>query len=197
MEKFGKSQSVVRVEDLRFLTGHGAYVDDIAPAGASVAYVLRAPVAHARIASLDVDAARASDGVRMVVTAADLQMAGVALDMTATTVTNLDGTQGAAPMRPLLAQDRVRFAGEAVAVVIADSLDLARDAAEQIMVDYEELPVHLSLQAGGEPLHSDGRAVDIGDAVLISAVPKGQPALTFGETNERRAVCILESDKGQ
>ena len=165
LEKFGKSQSVVRVEDLRFLTGHGAYVDDIAPAGASVAYVLRAPVAHARIAYLDVDAARASDGVHMVVIAADLQMAGVALDMTATTVTNLDGTQGAAPMRPLLAQDRVRFAGEAVAVVIADSLDLARDAAEQIMVDYEELPVHLSLQAGGQPLHAEApenRAFDWG-----------------------------------
>ena len=57
-------------------------------------------------------------------------------------------------MRPLLAQNRVRFAGEAVAVVIAESLELARDAAEQIMVDYDELPVHLSLQAGGEPLHN-------------------------------------------
>ena len=165
VEKFGKSQSVNRVEDVRFLTGHGGYVDDIAPADALVAYVLRAPVAHARIVGLDLDAARMHDGVQLVITAADLQAAGVALDMTASTVTNLDGSQGAAPMRPLLAQDRVRFAGEAVAVVIADSLELARDAAEQVVVDYEELPVHLSLQAGGEPLHSEApenRAFDWG-----------------------------------
>ena len=165
LEKFGKSQSVIRSEDVRFLTGHGAYVDDISPASALVAYVLRAPVAHARIVALDLAEACACDGVHMVITAADLHAAGVALDMTASTVPNLDGSQGAAPMRPLLAQDRVRFAGEAVAVVIAESLELARDAAEQIMVDYDELPVHLSLQAGGEPLHNEApenRAFDWG-----------------------------------
>ena len=165
LEKFGKSQSVIRSEDVRFLTGHGAYVDDISPASALVAYVLRAPVAHARIVALDLAEACACDGVHMVITAAELHAAGVALDMTASTVPNLDGSQGAAPMRPLLAQNRVRFAGEAVAVVIAESLELARDAAEQIMVDYDELPVHLSLQAGGEPLHNEAlenRAFDWG-----------------------------------
>ena len=112
LEKFGKSQSVKRVEDVRFLTGHGAYVDDIAPVDALIAYVVRSPMAHATIVALDVDQARGCDGVQLVLTVDDLQATGVSLDMTATTVTNLDGTKGAAPMRPLLAQGRVRFVGE-------------------------------------------------------------------------------------
>ena len=70
LEKFGKSQSVIRSEDVRFLTGHGAYVDDISPASALVAYVLRAPVAHARIVALDLAEACACDGVHLVITAA-------------------------------------------------------------------------------------------------------------------------------
>ena len=155
LEKFGKSQSVKRVEDVRFLTGHGAYVDDIAPVDALIAYVVRSPMAHATIVALDVDQARGCDGVQLVLTADDLQATGVSLDMTATTVTNLDGTKGAAPMRPLLAQGRVRFVGEPVAVVIADSIDQARDAAEAVLVNYDALPVHLDLKLGGHAVHAE------------------------------------------
>ena len=82
MEKFGKSQSVTRVEDVRFLTGAGRYVDDIAPEGALFAHVFRAPVAHAAITTLDVEEARAIDGVRAVLTAADLTAAGITGSMT-------------------------------------------------------------------------------------------------------------------
>ena len=78
MDKFGKSQPVTRVEDQRFLTGHGRYVDDIAPQGALVAYALRASVAHAVITALDVDAAQQAPGVQLVLTADDLVPDGVA-----------------------------------------------------------------------------------------------------------------------
>ena len=77
MEKFGKSQSVTRVEDLRFLTGAGRYVDDVAPAGALHAFFLRAPVAHGRVTALDVADARAMPGVALIVTSDDLVAAGV------------------------------------------------------------------------------------------------------------------------
>ena len=82
MKKFGKSQPVTRVEDVRFLTGHGRYVDDIAPEGALFAFVFRSPVAHATITGLDVDDACASEGVRAVLTADDLKAAGITGSMT-------------------------------------------------------------------------------------------------------------------
>jgi len=112
MDKFGKSQPVKRVEDVRFLTGHGRYVDDIAPTGSLRGFVLRSTIAHGTIATLNVADARDADGVHMVLTVADLEQAGLNVAMDATVVTNRDGTKGAAPVRPILAQDRVRFVGE-------------------------------------------------------------------------------------
>ena len=109
MEKFGKSQSVTRVEDVRLLTGHGRYVDDIAPSGALHAYFLRSTVAHGQITAIDAADARHMPGVHMVVTATDLEAAGVKTDMAANLTTNRDGTKGAVTMRPLLAKDRVRL----------------------------------------------------------------------------------------
>ena len=155
MEKFGKSQSVTRVEDQRFLTGAGRYVDDIAPDGALVAYVLRSPVAHARITALDVSAAREADGVAAVYTLQDLEAAGLDVAMSFTTVKNRDGSDGAGPERPILARDRLRFVGEPVAVVIAETLLQGKDAAELIELDYEDLPVKLDLARGGETLHAE------------------------------------------
>lgn len=165
MEKFGKSQSVKRVEDVRFLTGHGHYVDDIAPAGSLVGYVFRSPVAHAEIIALNVEDARAAEGVALVLTAQDLIAAGVKNDLVGATVKNRDGSEGASPQRPLLAEKRVRFVGEAVAMIFAETLEQARDAAELIEFDYEDLPVHLDLAAGGEAIHPEApenRAFDWG-----------------------------------
>ena len=155
MEKFGKSQSVLRTEDHRFLTGKGQYVDDIAPDDALFACVFRSPVAHAEIIALDVEGARASTGVKAVVTAADLKSAGIVSGMAATVLQNRDGTKAAAPRRPLLAEDRLRFLGEPVAVVIAENFDQACDAAELIILDYQELDVHLELQEGGAQIHKE------------------------------------------
>ena len=155
MDKFGKSQSVRRVEDARFLTGHGRYVDDIAPEGALHAYVFRSSVAHADITGLDVSQARASDGVHGVFIAEDFEAAGVDLAMQGTSIPNRDGTLGAAPLRPFIAKGRVRFVGEPIAMVVADTLVQAKEAAELIEFDYDELPTHMNVAVGGPTIHPE------------------------------------------
>lgn len=152
MQPFGKSQPIRRVEDTRFLTGQGHYVDDIAPREALHGFVLRSPVAHGTITALDVSAAR--DVAALVLTADDLAQAGVTAGLPATTVENLDGTQGASPRRPLLAEGRVRYVGEPVAFVVADSLEAAKDAAELIELEIDDLPAAME-RAPGEQLHAD------------------------------------------
>lgn len=155
MEKFGKSQSVTRREDVRFLTGEGRYVDDIAPADALQCFVFRAPVAHGTITELDVADARASDGVHAIYTLGELEAAGMNVGMQGATVPNRDGTQGAAPERPILARDIMRFVGEPVAIIVADTLSQARDAAELIVLEYDDLPAKLDIDAGGQTLHPE------------------------------------------
>ncbi|MDD9740585.1 xanthine dehydrogenase family protein molybdopterin-binding subunit [Marinovum sp. SP66] len=155
MEKFGKSQPVTRVEDVRFLTGEGRYVDDIAPADALHGVVFRSPVAHASITELNVDDAREAPGVQMVLTLADLEAAGVRPGLDATLVKTIDGSKGAAPERPVLARDRVRFVGEPVAMVFAETLQQARDAAELIEFDYDDLPVCLGLEESETAIHEE------------------------------------------
>jgi carbon-monoxide dehydrogenase large subunit len=175
MEKFGKSQPIKRVEDVRFLNGTGRYVDDIVPSGALRAYVLRSTVAHGDITTLDIADARAADGVHMVLTLADLEAAGLNVAMNADIITNSDGTRAAAPERPILARGRVRFVGEPVAFIVADTLAQARDAAEMIELDFDDLDVHMALAAGGPALHAeapDNVAFDwsMGDIASVDAV---------------------------
>jgi aerobic carbon-monoxide dehydrogenase large subunit len=154
MTKFGTSQSVKRREDIRFLTGTGHYIEDLIPEGALFAAFFRSPVAHARIADLDVSEARTTDGVRAVYTAADL--AGKMNNaMAFGTVKNRDGSNGAQPVRPVLASAHVRFAGETLAIVVADSRAAALDALDLIVCDFEELPVHVETAPGGEAIHPE------------------------------------------
>ena len=155
MQKFGKSQSVTRVEDQRFLTGHGRYVDDIAPADALHAYFMRSSVAHGQITALDVTDARDMPGVHLVVTADDLIAAGVQIGLGGFTITNRDGTKGAAPERPILARARVRHVGEPVVMIVADNILAARDAAEVIDLQIDDLPVHVDLVVGGDVIHPE------------------------------------------
>lgn len=155
MDKFGKSQTVTRFEDRRLLTGHGAYVDDAVPEGALFGFFFRSPVAHAEITELDVSEARAAPGVHAVLTAESLEDAGVALGMKAMVVENRDGSRGARPLRPILAKGRVRFVGEAVALVVAETLDQAHDAAEMIGFDYDDLEPSLGLESGGPEIHPE------------------------------------------
>lgn len=157
MDKFGKSQPVKRVEDVRFLTGSGRYVDDIAPKDALYAFALRSTVAHGTITILDVADALESDGVHLILTAADLTDAGVRLGMSATLVTNRDGSSGAGPERPVLANGKVRFVGEPIAMIIAESMAQARDAADLIELEIEDLPVAMDLTSDGPTIHEEAR----------------------------------------
>ncbi len=201
MEKFGKSQPVIRVEDQRFLTGAGRYVDDIVPSNALVAFVFRSPVAHAKITQLNVDDAKEADGVLNVYTLADLEAAGMNVAMRFSTVNNRDGSKGAAPERPILARDRVRFVGEAVAVVVAETMDQARDAAELIEFDYDELPAKLNVEVGGEPLHSeapDNRAFDwgLGDEDATEAAFQSAAHTVSLEVGDNRVIVNSMEPRG-
>jgi carbon-monoxide dehydrogenase large subunit len=102
-----------------------------------------------------VEEARAAPGVHLVLTAGDLLADGVLLGMKADRVKNSDGSRGHHPERPLLARDRVRFVGEAVALIVADSLSAARDAAEMITLDIDDLPVHVAVAEGGPVIHPE------------------------------------------
>jgi carbon-monoxide dehydrogenase large subunit len=165
MEKFGKSQSVKRTEDVRFLIGEGRYVDDIAPAGALHGYFFRSPVAHGVITELDVSDAAEAEGVHLVLTVADLEAAGIDIAMAGAVVENRDGTKGAKPLRPMLAKGRVRYVGEPVAMIVAQTMAQAKDAAELITFDVDDLPAKVDTAVGGEPLHAeapDNKAFDWG-----------------------------------
>jgi len=193
MEKFGKSQSVTRVEDVRFLTGEGRYVDDIAPADALQTFIFRSSVAHGVISELDVSEAAQAQGVHLVVTCADLEAAGVNIAIGGATVKNRDGTTGAAPMRPMLARERVRYVGEPVAMIVADTYDQARDAAELILFDVEELPAKISVARGGEALHAeapDNCAFDwgMGDEAATEAAFKSAAKTVALEVGDNRII---------
>ncbi|HVL19453.1 MAG TPA: xanthine dehydrogenase family protein molybdopterin-binding subunit, partial [Amaricoccus sp.] len=139
---------------MRFLTGAGRYIDDVAPEGALHAIFFRSPVAHARVRSLDVSPAAAAPGVAAVFTAADF--AGkLENSIDASVVRNRDGSRGAKPRRPVLAADLVRFAGEALAVVLAESREAGLDAVELIEAEFDELPVHVATAVGGPTIHPE------------------------------------------
>ncbi len=130
-----------RREDARFVTGGGAYLDDLAFGGLAHAVVLRSPHAHARIDSIDAAAARAVPGVLAVLTAADADADGLQ-PMRPTIEANVQtGEPFAFAPQPLLARDKVRHVGEPVAVVVAETRAQALDAAESVAVDYAPLPV--------------------------------------------------------
>ena len=201
MEKFGKSQPVKRVEDVRFLTGTGRYVDDIALDGALHGYVLRASVAHGEIAVLGVGAAREADGVHLVVTVDDLEAAGVTLAMGATVLTNRDGSKAAAPLRPLLAKGRVRFVGEPIAMIFADTLAQAKDAAELIELEIDDLDVHVTPEPGGPVIHPEAPenvAFDwgIGDEAATEAAFEAAAHVVEVEIDDNRIICNSMEPRG-
>jgi carbon-monoxide dehydrogenase large subunit len=137
METDDAARSVRRFEDIRFLTGRGRYVEDVAVPGEVHAYVLRSPHAHAMIQSIDTLAARAAPGVLGVFTEDDLRVEGAGPLPCVAQVATVDPM--IVPPRYALARGRVRHVGDPVALVVAESRDLARDAAERIAVEYRSL----------------------------------------------------------
>ena len=140
MAKFGIGQAVRRVEDQRFLTGAGRYVDDIALPGMCHGVVLLSPHAHARIKKVDVSKAKAAPGVLLVLTGADVAADISARSRPAMMPEDIGAPKGHRIHQQLLTADKARFVGDRVAFVVAETQAQARDAAELIEVDYETLP---------------------------------------------------------
>ncbi|MBO0711213.1 MAG: xanthine dehydrogenase family protein molybdopterin-binding subunit [Acetobacteraceae bacterium] len=145
MINFGIGQPARRIEDLRLLTGRGRYQDDVVLPRQTYAVFVRSPHAHARIRSIDVASATAAPGVVAVYTGADYAADGLGMPKAAMPRKKADGTPMFAPQRPALVADRARYVGDPVAMVIADSLAQAKDAAELVEVDYEPLPAVTSV----------------------------------------------------
>ncbi|MBT9524286.1 MAG: xanthine dehydrogenase family protein molybdopterin-binding subunit, partial [Rhizobacter sp.] len=129
-----------RREDYRFLTGAGQYTDDVVFPGQTFGVFLRSPYAHARIRSIDTAAARKAPGVVQIFVGADLAEAKVGGLPCGWLIHSKDGTPMKEPAHPVLAHDKVRHVGDQVALVVAETYLQAKDAAELIEVDYEELP---------------------------------------------------------
>lgn len=146
MSKFGIGQPVRRVEDPRFLTGRGRYVDDISLPHMAYGAVLSSPHAHARIRGIDARAALAAPGVLAVLTGADARTDGLSGTGPAMMPEDMGGPKGYRTARPVLSADKARFVGDRVAFVIAESAEQAREAAELIEVDYEPLPAAVTVE---------------------------------------------------
>ncbi|MDP6567186.1 MAG: xanthine dehydrogenase family protein molybdopterin-binding subunit [Alphaproteobacteria bacterium] len=140
MTEFGIGQSAPRIEDRRLLTGQGTFVDNLDFAGAARAVIVRSPHGHADILSVEVAAARRAPGVLAVCTGAELAAEGLAGILCLVPPLECDGRRPFLPPHPLLQSERVRFVGDRVAMVVAETLDQARDAAELAEVRYRPLP---------------------------------------------------------
>ena len=141
--------SVKRVEDKRFLTGKGKYTDDIVLLGQTYARIVRSPHAHARIASIDTSAAASAPGVVAVFTGKDLE--GVNGVPCGWQVDFKNGDTMKEPPHPILVADKVKHVGDGVAVVIAETYAIAKDAAELINIEYEVLDSVVDPKKASEP----------------------------------------------
>jgi carbon-monoxide dehydrogenase large subunit len=195
--KFGIGQPVPRREDPTLLTGRGRYTDDLSLPGQAYAWVVRSPYAHGILRGLDTAEAKASPGVLAVITAADLEGYG---EMTcAMPLKNADGTPLRTTRRPALARDRVRWVGDPVAVVVAETRAQARDAAELVMLDVEALPAVTEASAAAAPdapqLYDDlpGNAVlDFAFGDASGAFAKAAHVQKLSIRNNRIVVAAME-----
>jgi carbon-monoxide dehydrogenase large subunit len=155
-----------RSEDDPLLAGRGRYTDDLRPAGCAMAAFLRSPHGHAGIRSVDAAAALKMPGVLAVVTAADIARAGLGAIPPAVLLPGRNGKPMFGPPIPVLATGRVRYVGEPVALVVAQTLNQALDAADAVQVEYEEMPLSAPLFAEAPDnialdwAHGDAAAVD-------------------------------------
>ncbi len=169
-------EAVRRKEDYRFLTGAGNYTDDINLANQRVAVFVRSPHAHAVIKSIDVSKAEAMPGVTKVFTGKDVEgkMGGLPCGWL---ITSTDGTPMKEPPHPILAQGKVRYVGDHVAMVVADTVEQAKNAAEAVEVDYDVLPAVVSVSDAAKATALHDAAPDnhcykwaIGDKGQVDAV---------------------------
>ncbi|HEY2031470.1 MAG TPA: molybdopterin cofactor-binding domain-containing protein, partial [Myxococcales bacterium] len=149
-------QSVKRREDPRLITGKGTYVDDVRLPFTTHAAFVRSPHANAKINRIDTSAAQKMNGVVAIYTGKDLQAGGMQPIPTGWLIPGMK-----IPARPVLASEQVRYMGEAVAIVIAESPYIARDAAELVEVDYDPLPAvadcAVAVKAGAPQVHAEAQ----------------------------------------
>ena len=187
--------AVRRKEDHRFITGKGQYTDDINRPGQAHAYFLRSPHAHATLKGIDISRAKTMPGVVAIYTGEDVAADKVGGLICGWMIHSKDGTPMRAGPHPILAQGKVRYVGDHVAVVIADTLSQAKDAAEAIVVDYGVLPANAdtSKAQGGPEVHSEApnnTVYDwhIGDKAATEAAFKAAKHVTTLEIVNNRLV---------
>src|ERR1700704_3036 len=147
----GIGASVVRKEDKRFITGKGRYVDDIKLIGLTHAHFVRSPHAHAKVKSIDSSAAKNMPGVVDVLVGQQIVDDKVGNLICGWAITSKDGSPMKMGAWAAVAPETVRFVGQAAAVVIAETKNQARDAAEAVVVEYEELPAAADIRAAIKP----------------------------------------------
>ncbi len=201
--RFGSGQAVRRVEDAHLLRGQGRFTDNVSAteSSAHIAF-LRSPYAHAKIASIDASAALAMPGVLAVYTGEQLALAGIKPMPKPVGFHRADRTPAATAPRRALALDTVRFVGEAVVAVLAQSREQARDAAEAVQVDYEELPAvtdAVRASAPGAPALCDDAPDNIsaelrhGDAAATTlAFERAAHVVSLDLVNQRLAASPIE-----
>jgi carbon-monoxide dehydrogenase large subunit len=198
----GIGASVVRKEDKRFITGKGRYVDDIKLLGMTHAHFIRSPHAHAKVKRIDSAEALKMPGVVAVLTGQQIVDDKVGNLICGWAITSKDGSPMKMGAWPAMAPETVRFVGQAVAVVIAETKNLARDAAEAVVVDYEELPavadVHTAIKAGAPQLHPEAPGNQVYDWVIgdegatDAAFAKAANVVKLDVTNNRLAPNAME-----
>ncbi|SFM83802.1 xanthine dehydrogenase family protein molybdopterin-binding subunit [Variovorax sp. OV329] len=202
-KRFGSGQAVPRLEDEQLLTGRGRYTDDLALPGQLHVAFLRSPYPHARIVSIDSASAAAMPGVVRIYTGADLVAAGLKPIPGVAGFRRPDGQPAGGPDRLALAHERARFVGEPVVAVVAETLQQARDAAEAVYVEFEELPMVVgnaaAMAAGAPVLSEEGAPGNIcaemrhGDAKAAQAgFDKAAHVVRLTINNQRLAAVTLE-----
>ncbi|MFP6713384.1 MAG: xanthine dehydrogenase family protein molybdopterin-binding subunit [Rhodospirillales bacterium] len=213
MTRYSISQPVTQVEAPRLVTGQGRYTDDVTLPRQAYAFFLRSPYAHADIKRMDTAAAKEMPGVLAVLTGADYAEEGLGQLTGASPAKRRDGSQMYRPDRPAMTRNRVYHVGQSVALVVAETINQAKDAAEAIEIEYDPLPVHVETATANDPatplMHddcADNEAVyaelgdkDAVDAALAEAAHIVRERFVINRvtanTLEPRAV-VAEYDKG-
>jgi aerobic carbon-monoxide dehydrogenase large subunit len=151
MGEFGIGQPVPREEDPYLVRGEGRYVDDVNLFGQARAHVLRSPHSHARIVSVDTAAAKAAPGVLLALTGNDPEFLAIGQQRPLNARKRRDGSPFCISPQPQLARGKVRYIGQPVALVVAETLNQAKDAAELIEIEYEDLPAVTTLEEAIAP----------------------------------------------
>jgi carbon-monoxide dehydrogenase large subunit len=201
-EKYAVGQPVPRKEDPTLLRGEGLYTDDLNLPGQAYAVMVRSNTAHGNIRSIDAAAAKDLPGVLAVLTGRDLIDAGLGNMPSGMSFKMRDGSDMPKPVQPILTTDKVRFAGDPIAVVVAETAKQARDAVEAVFVDIETLPAVTDAAAAaapGAPLVHEATPSNVildfhhGDAAAVEAIfAKAAHVTGLNIRNSRVVVCPME-----